>query len=129
MPRFLVVAPSWVGDTVMAQPLFQRLHERTPGLQLDVLSPPWTAPLLERMPEVSRVIPSPFHHGELRLRERFRVARGLGHGGYDRAIVLPNSLKSALVPFLAGIPVRTGFVGEMRRGILNDARRLDKRRY
>jgi lipopolysaccharide heptosyltransferase II len=129
MHRVLVVAPSWIGDTVMAQPLFRRLHERTPGLELHVLAPPWVAPLLERMPEVARVFESPFRHGELRLGARLGIARGLRQGGYERAIVLPNSLKSALVPFLADIPVRTGFVGEIRRGILNDARRLDKQRY
>jgi lipopolysaccharide heptosyltransferase II len=129
MPRFLLVAPSWIGDMVMAQPLISRLHERTPGLELHALAPPWVAPLLEHMPEVARILASPFRHGELGLRDRLGLARGLRHGGYDRAIVLPNSLKSALVAFLAGIPVRTGFVGEMRRGILNDARRLDKQRY
>jgi len=129
MERILVVAPSWVGDTVLAQPLLHRLRERIPGAVIETLAPPWTAPLLERMEEVSRVIVSPFRHGELAVGERFRLARSLRSRRYDRAVVLPNSLKSALVPLLAGIAVRTGFVGEMRPGILNDARRLDKARY
>jgi heptosyltransferase-2 len=124
-----VVAPSWVGDTVLAQPLLRRLHERYPGAIIDALAPPWTAPLLARMPEVKEVVLGPFRHGELGLRARYRLARALKPRGYDQAIVLPNSLKSALVPLLAGIPVRTGFVGEMRRGILNDARPLDRQRY
>ena len=129
MPRILVVAPSWVGDTVLAQPLLRRLRERAPGAVIDALAPPWTAPLLSRMPEVAEVIVSPFRRGELRLGERLRLAHKLRGRSYDQAVVLPNSMKSALVPLLARIPRRTGFVGEMRRGILNDARRLDKLRY
>lgn len=124
-----MVAPAWVGDTVLAQPLLRRLHQRHPEAVIDALAPPWTAPVLQRMPEVREVIPGPFRHGELGLRARYRVARSLRSRGYDQAIILPNSLKSALVPLLAGIPLRTGFTGEMRRGILNDARTLDRRRY
>jgi heptosyltransferase-2 len=129
MHRILVVAPAWVGDTVLAQPLLRRLHQRHPGAAIDALAPPWTAPVLERMPEVREVIMGPFRHGELGLRARYRLARSLQPRAYDQAMVLPNSLKSALVPLLAGIPLRTGFVGEMRRGILNDARPLDRQRY
>ena len=124
--RILVVAPSWVGDMVMAQPLFKRLHQRHPGLELDVLAPDWTLPLLARMPEVREAIPNPFGHGEFKLGARYRLGRSLRARAYDQAIVLPNSWKSALVPFFAAIPKRTGFVGEMRRGLLNDARKLDK---
>lgn len=123
--RILVVAPSWVGDMVMAQPLFKRLHQIHPGLALDVLAPDWTLPLLARMPEVAEALPNPFRHGEFRLDARYRLGRALRQRNYDQAIVLPNSWKSALVPFFAAIPQRTGYVGEMRRGLLNDARRLD----
>ena len=126
MPKILVIAPSWVGDTVMAQPLFKRLHQRHASLTLDVLAPPWTLPLLKHMPEVHEAIANPFGHGELRLKERYRLGRELRKRGYDQAIILPNSLKSALVPFFAGIPLRTGFVGELRWGLVNDARRLDE---
>lgn len=124
--RILVVGPSWVGDAVIAQSLFRRLKEDHPGCRLDVLSPAWTEGLLQRMPEVDQVISNPFGHGQLRLAERYRFARSLRKNGYGQAFVLPNSLKAALIPFLAGIPQRTGFVGEMRYGIVNDARRLDK---
>lgn len=127
MHSILIVGPSWVGDTVLAQPLFMRLHQRHPQLALDVLAPPWTAPVLRRMAEVRAVIDNPFRHGELRLTDRYRLGRALAKGRYARAIVLPNSLKSALVPMFAGIPVRTGFTGELRRGFLTDARRLDER--
>ena len=126
MKRILVIGPSWIGDTVLAQPLFKRLHERFPGLMLDVLAPKWTLPLLERMPQVHSAIVSPFAHGEFNLFGRFRLARELAKKKYDQAIVLPNSWKSALVPFFAGIPVRTGFVGEKRYLLLNDARKLDE---
>ena len=127
MFKILVVAPSWIGDTLLAQPLFSLLHTRHRALALDVLAPAWTLPLVARMPEVRRGIPSPFSHGELRLGARRQLAQELSGAGYDQAIVLPNSLKSALVPFLAGIPRRTGYRGEMRWGLLNDMRKLDER--
>ncbi len=126
--KILVVGPSWIGDTVLAQPLFKLLHARHSGLALDVLAPQWTLPLLERMPEVRRAIASPFVHGDLKLGERRRLGRDLAQEGYDQAIVLPNTFKSALAPFFAGIRARTGYVGELRYGLLNDARRLDKER-
>jgi heptosyltransferase-2 len=126
MSKALIIAPSWVGDAVMAQPLLRRLRERNPELVLDAFAPPWVAPVLERMPEINRVVINPFGHGALRFRDRWQTARQLKQEGYDHAIVLPNSLKSALIPFFAGIPLRTGYVGEMRYLLLNDARRLDK---
>ncbi|MCC6608269.1 MAG: lipopolysaccharide heptosyltransferase II [Burkholderiales bacterium] len=125
MPRVLVVAPSWIGDTLLAQPLLARLREKLPGLVLDALAPPWTAPVLARMPEVDAVIESPFDHGELKLRARWQLAREVRARGYDQAIVLPNSLKSALVPWFAGVPRRIGFVGESRYGVLNVRHALD----
>ena len=126
MYKILVVGPSWVGDTVLAQPLFMRLRQKHAELQLDVLAPTWTLPLLQRMPEVSYAIASPFRHGDLKLGERWRLAQTVKTRGYDQAIVLPNSFKSALVPRLAGIPLRTGFVGEARHLLLNDVRPLDQ---
>ena len=124
--KILVVAPAWVGDTVMAQPMFRLLHERHANLVLDVLAPPFTLPLLSRMPEVRRGIVARFGHGDLKFGERRQLARELRSGQYDQAIVLPNSLKSALIPLLARIPMRTGFRGEMRYGLLNDLRQLDE---
>ena len=101
----------------MAQPLLTRLKQS--GAALEVLAPEWVAPVMRRMPEVDQVISTPFRHGALQLGARWRVGRELGRRGYDQAIVLPNTWKSALVPFLAGIPVRTGYVGELRYGLLN----------
>lgn len=125
--RLLVVGPSWVGDMVMAQTLFAELKRQSECV-IDVLAPAWCRPLLSRMPEVREALELPFDHGELRLRERRARGRVL-RGRYDRAYVLPNSLKSALLPFWAKVPVRTGWRGEMRYGLLNDVRTLDKERY
>jgi len=127
MYRILVVAPSWVGDAMLVQPMLMRLKQRHPDCLIDMLAPPWTEALLRQMPEVNDVIINPFPHGALRLGERMRLGRQLRKLHYDQAIVLPNSFKSALPPLLAKIPLRTGFVGEMRYGLLNDARKLNEK--
>ena len=119
MPRILVVAPNWIGDALMAQPLLARLREKLPGMRLDALAPAWVAPVMRRMAEVESVIDAAFRHGALELRSRWRLGRELRERGYDQAIVLPNSWKSALVPFFADIPLRSGYVGESRFGLLN----------
>lgn len=121
----LVVGPSWVGDMVMAQSLFKRLAGRAPGRPIDVLAPGWSLPLIRRMPEVRRGIEMPLGHGELGLGRRRALGRSLRGAGYGQAIVLPRSFKSALVPFFARIPRRTGFRGEWRYGLINDMRPFD----
>lgn len=124
--RALIVAPAWIGDAVMAQPLFMRLQAHYPDLVLDALAPAWVSPVLRRMREISEIIDNPFVHGELALTARYRLARQLAKRGYQRAYVLPNSLKSALIPWLAGIPQRIGFTGEARVGLINCRHRLNK---
>ena len=126
--KILIVGPSWVGDMVMAQTLFSVLKQRHPDCEIDVLAPDWSRPILERMPEVRSALSLPLGHGVLDLATRRRIGKSLS-GQYDQAILLPNSLKSALVPWFAGIPKRTGWKGEMRYGLLNDLRILDKERY
>ncbi len=126
MTRVLIVAPNWIGDTLLAQPLFARLHAARPGLALHAVAPSWTAPVLARMPEIEEVIEAPLVHGRLQLGARLRLAGVLRANRYDEVIVLPNSWKSALAPFLAGIPRRVGFVGEARYGLLNVRYRLDE---
>ena len=103
----------------MAQPLLARLREKRPGLKVDMLAPEWVAPVARRMPEVDEVITTPFRHGALSLRRRWQLGRALKERRYRQAIVLPNSWKAALVPFFADIPVRSGYVGESRYGLLN----------
>jgi heptosyltransferase-2 len=126
MPKILIIAPSWVGDAVMAQPMLRRLREHNPDATIDAFAPAWVAPVLERMAEIRRVIINPLAHGELSLKLRWKLGRALQQDHYDHVIILPNSLKSALIPFFASIPLRTGFTGEMRFGLVNDLRRLDK---
>ena len=128
MQKILVISPSWVGDCMLMQPMLMRLGQRHPGCLIDVLAPPWTEKLLRTMPEVHGVIANPFPHGALQLAARYRLGKQLRVARYDQAIVLPNSWKSALVPFFAHIPLRTGFVGESRYILLNDTRKLDKQK-
>ncbi len=127
--KILIIGPSWVGDTVMAQALFKLLKQQHPQAEIDVLAPSWTFTVLGCMPEVSNAIEMPIGHGELKLRERYRIGKSLRAKQYDQAIVLPNSFKSALIPWFAGIPVRTGWLREARQLLLNDGRQLDKTRY
>ena len=126
--NILIIGPRWVGGMVLGQTLLQCLQQRHPGCEIDVLAPEWSRPILERMPEVRQALSFPLGHGVLQLATRRKIGRSLA-GQYDQAILLPNSLKSALVPFFAGIPRRTGWKGEMRYGLLNDVRSLDKERY
>jgi lipopolysaccharide heptosyltransferase II len=128
VPRILIVAPNWIGDTLLAQPLFARLRRKLPSAVIDAIAPPWTAPVLRRMPEISDVIEAAFLHGRLELRARWRLGRGLRAHGYDEAIVLPNTFKAALLPFFAEIPLRVGYVGETRYGLITLAHKLDEKR-
>ncbi|MBV1884053.1 MAG: lipopolysaccharide heptosyltransferase II [Pseudomonadales bacterium] len=127
--KILIVGPSWVGDMVMAQSLFMTLRQLYADCIIDVLAPDWSRPLLERMPEVRNAIAMPLGHGQLDLNKRRSLGRSLRQAKYDRAYVLPNSFKSAIVPFAAKIPKRTGWRGEMRYALLNDIRVLDKDKY
>lgn len=126
--KVLIVGPSWVGDMVMAHSLCRDLRAREPGVEIHVLGPPWSLPVIERMPEVARGIELAVAHGELGLGKRRALGRALRGERYAQAIVLPRSLKAALVPFFARIPRRTGFRGEWRYGLVNDLRAFDPER-
>lgn len=121
--RSFIIAPQWIGDAVMTEPLLRRLYAR--GERLTVGALPWVAPVYRAMPQVGEVIEFPFRHGGLQLRERRALGRDL-HGRFDTAYVLPNSLKSALLPFLAGVPRRVGYLGEARIGLLTHRLRNPK---
>jgi heptosyltransferase-2 len=125
-PRLLIISPNWIGDAVMAQPLLQLLRQQHPDSAIDVLAPGWVAPVWRAMSEVDTVIEAPFRHGALQLRERWTFARQLRQRGYGAAYVLPNTLKFALIPWLAGIPKRVGYRGEMRYGLLNVVHRDER---
>lgn len=127
MERILIVAPSWVGDAILSEPLVALLRDPFEGPVVDVLAPAWCAPVYARMRGIGRIVEAGTVHGRFDWRTRRALARELRANGYTRAIVLPNSWKSALVPWLAGIPRRTGYFGELRLGLLNDARRLDEK--
>ena len=129
--RILVVGPAWIGDMVLAQSLYKSLKQQDDATgnirtEIDVVAPAWSGALLARMPEVSRAIEMPAGHGELKLRARYRLGRRLREHGYNRAIVLPRSLKAALLPWFVRVPVRTGFLGEARYGLINDVRPLSR---
>ena len=115
MSRSLVIAPQWIGDAVMTEPLLRRLAAR--GERLTVGALPWVAPVYRAMPQVAEVIEFPFAHGGLQFKARRSIAKRI-EGQFDTAYVLPNSLKSALLPFLASIPKRVGYLGEARIGLL-----------
>ncbi len=127
--KILIIGPSWVGDMVMAQSLFMSIKKQTPTAVIDVLAPSWSRPIIERMPEVNKAIDMPLGHGRFEWGTRKQLGQELRHHAYTQAIVLPNSWKSALIPWFANIPVRTGWKGELRYGLLNNLRHLDKSIY
>ena len=122
--NFLIVGPSWVGDMVMAQSLFISLKAQEGDCEITVLAPEWTRPLLDRMPQVDHSIGLPVAHGELKLGARRALGKSLRSKKFSSAIILPNSFKSALIPFHAKIPRRIGWRGEWRNPILTDCRKL-----
>lgn len=129
MYKYLIIGPSWIGDMIMANSLMRLLKFQHPDCVIDVLAPAWSESVLARMPEVRRSIVMPVKHGKFALKTRYQIGKSLRVEGYDHAIVLPNTWKSALIPFFAHIPKRTGWRGEWRYGLLNDVHVLDKKRY
>ncbi|MFO1324563.1 MAG: lipopolysaccharide heptosyltransferase II [Burkholderiales bacterium] len=125
--RILIVAPSWVGDAILSEPLVALLRDPYEDPIVDVLVASWCAPVYERMRGIRRIIESPWGHGKFDLPGRRKLALMLKGEGYSHAFVLPNSWKSALVPYLARIPKRVGYKGEARFGLLTDARPMDRK--
>ena len=117
--RLLIISPNWIGDMVMAQPLLQLLKMQYPDHAIDVLAPTSVAPVLKAMAEVDTILETPFKHGALQLRERWRYAQMLRQRAYEAAYILPNTLKFALLPWMAGIKKRVGYKGESRYGLIN----------
>lgn len=124
--KYLIVGPSWIGDMVMAQSLFITLKQQYPDCLIDVLAPEWSLPILKRMAEINEGISADVSHGEFSFFKRRKLGISLRAKAYTHAIVMPRSWKSALIPFFARVPIRTGYKGEMRYGLLNDIRSINK---
>ena len=127
--RILIVAPSWVGDAILSEPLVAVLREPLGEPIVDVLAPPWCAAVYARMRGIGRIVENPLGHGELGLGRRRALAREIRARAYTHAFILPNSFKSALIPWFAGIPRRIGYAGEGRRALLTETRRLDPKAF
>lgn len=125
----LVVGPNWVGDMIMAHSLIKYIKSKRASDPLHILAPAWSLAVARRMPEVDQVVELPFGHGEFHLKRRWQFARQLRYSKYHRAFVLPNSWKSALIPWMAGIPRRIGWRGEHRYKLLTDHRLLHPERF
>jgi heptosyltransferase-2 len=126
--RMLIIAPSWLGDAVMSHSLIRRIARDAPNGIIDVFASKPLEDVYRCMPEVNEVLLNPFKHGELNFLHRIRHGLLIKERGYNVAYVLPNSFKSALIPFFARIPKRIGYTGEARYGLLNSRRYLDKTR-
>ena len=127
--KILIVGPSWVGDAVMAQSLYKMIKGSSPLSSIDVLAPEWALGVLNRMDEIDDLIVLPFGHGDIRIRDRIDFGKSLRDRSYDQAIILTNSLKSSLIPYVARIPKRTGWLGEMRYGFINDVRKVNQEKH
>ena len=121
MVKILIIAPNWIGDAVMTEPLISQLKKNNPNSQIDVLATPWVASIMKAIPAVDQIITADFQHGALQWSERKTLAKQLAQSAYTHAYVLPNSFKSALIPWLAKIPLRIGYQGEMRWGLINES--------
>lgn len=127
--KILIISPAWIGDIVIAQSLYKYIKHRDSEIIIDVLAPTWSHELYSVMPEINEVFTMPLGHSQLQLKKRWQLGIGLRKRKYHQAIILPNSWKSAIIPFSARIPIRTGWLGEMRFGLLNDWRILNKKNY
>ena len=121
MVKILIIAPNWIGDAVMTEPLISQLKKNNPNSQIDVLATPWVASIMKAIPAVDQIITADFQHGSLQWSERKTLAKQLAKNAYTHAYILPNSFKSALIPWLAKIPRRIGYQGEMRWGLINES--------
>ena len=121
MHRILIIAPNWIGDAVMSQPFLVTLQLNNPKAQIDVLATPWVAPIYRACEQIHEVIEAPLEHKKLQWSLRKQLAQRLKEKSYQACFVLPNSFKSALIPWLADIPFRLGYRGEARFGLINFA--------
>ncbi len=123
----LIVPWMWIGDFVRCHSVVRLLHERFPDRPVDMLTTPLCAPLLDYMPGVRRGVVVDLPRKRLAFGQHKALAKRLAAERYVHALIMPSTWKSALAPLLAGIPKRTGFIGEIRYGLLNDIRYGEKR--
>jgi len=119
MQSILIIAPNWIGDAVMTQPLLAQLQKQYPNSSIDVLATTWVAPIYRACSEVRDVIEAKLEHKKLQWNLRQQLAKRIQEKNYQACFVLPNSMKSALIPWLANIPFRIGYRGELRYGLIN----------
>jgi heptosyltransferase-2 len=122
MHRILIIAPNWIGDAVMSQPLLAAIKASHPNAAIDVLATPWVAPVYRACSEVAELIEADLRHGQLQWGLRRTLAAQIKQRNYASCYVLPNSFKSALIPWLATIPIRIGYQGELRRFLLTEVK-------
>ena len=123
----LIVPYMWIGDFVRCHTVVQLLKQRDPSRAIDVLTTAMVAPLLDYMPGVRRGIVVDLPRKRLAMAQHRALAERLRQESYGQALVMPRTWKSALAPYLAGIPARTGFAGEARFGLINDLRWGERR--
>ena len=123
----LLVPYMWIGDFVRCHTVVRLLNQRFPGHPIDVLTTSMVAPLLDYMPGVRKGIVVDLPRTRLAFGQHRALAKRLRAEGYGRALIMPRTWKSALAPALAGVPLRTGFVGEARFGLVNDLRFGERR--
>lgn len=121
MSKILIIAPNWIGDAVMTEPLITQLKEIHPNCLIDVIATPWVASVMRAIPVVNNVITTDLKHGAMQWSERKIIAKKLQKENYSHAYILPNSFKSALIPWLAKISQRIGYRGELRWGLINQS--------
>ena len=125
MQKILIIPQNWLGDIIMSQTLLKKVKSENPNILIDILVNSTFINLVERMPEINKAITLDCNHEELGFFKRLNLAKKI-KGNYDRSIVLSRSLKSALIPYLAKIPIRTGELGESRYLLINDLRKFTK---
>ena len=123
--KLLIIPQNWLGDIVMSQTLLKRVKSENPNTEIDILVNSTFKSLVERMPEISKAVILDSRHKELGLLKRLNLARRI-KGNYDQSIVLSRSIKSALIPYFAKIPIRTGELGESRYILINDLKKFTK---
>lgn len=124
--KLLIIPQNWLGDIVMSQTLLKKIKSNNPKTSIDILVNSSLKNLVERMPEINKVIILDCSHRELGLFKRLRLAKEIKKSSYDQSIVLSRSLKSSLIPYFAKIPIRTGELGELRYLLINDLKEFSK---